>query len=49
MVFTVNLRHPEDTRIAEMEAALRECVAQIAARRGLTMLIGHRRLCPTRQ
>ncbi len=39
LTFTVDLRHHEDARIAEMESTLRERFADIAERRGLTVQI----------
>src|SRR6476660_5506477 len=38
--FTVDLRHPDDARIAAMEEALRERFEAIAVRRGLSVEIG---------
>ncbi|WP_087660515.1 Zn-dependent hydrolase [Caballeronia terrestris] len=44
--FTVDLRHPDDARIAAMEEALRERFEAIAVRRGLSVEIGRHWVSP---
>lgn len=44
--FTIDLRHHEDTRIAEMEAALRDRLHAIAERRGLSVEINQHWVSP---
>ena len=46
LTFTVDLRHHDDARIAEMEAALRGRFAEVAARRGLTVQIDQHWVSP---
>ena len=46
LTFTVDLRHHEDARIAEMESTLRERFADIAERRGLTVQIDQHWVSP---
>jgi len=46
LTFTVDLRHHDDARIAEMEAALRGRFAEIAERRGLTVKIDQHWVSP---
>ncbi|MGN8061926.1 Zn-dependent hydrolase [Ralstonia sp. 22111] len=46
LIFTVDLRHHEDVRIAEMESTLRERFADIAERRGLTVQIDQHWVSP---
>jgi N-carbamoyl-L-amino-acid hydrolase len=46
LTFTVDLRHHEDARIAEMEAALRERFAEIATRRGLAVQVDQHWVSP---
>jgi len=44
--FTVDLRHPEDSRIDAMETLLREKFEAVAARRGLTVEISRHWVSP---
>ena len=46
LTFTVDLRHHEDARIAEMESTLRERCADITERRGLTVQIDQHWVSP---
>jgi len=46
LAFTVDLRHPDDGTIAEMDAAVRARFATVAARRGVTVEIGQHWVSP---
>ncbi|KVW82975.1 Zn-dependent hydrolase [Burkholderia cepacia] len=46
VAFTVDLRHPDDAAIAEMEAAVRTRFGTVAARRGVTVEIGQHWVSP---
>ncbi|WP_175689633.1 Zn-dependent hydrolase [Burkholderia anthina] len=46
VAFTVDLRHPDDAAIAEMEAAVRARFGSVAARRGVTVEIGQHWVSP---
>ncbi|WP_322021439.1 MULTISPECIES: Zn-dependent hydrolase [unclassified Burkholderia] len=46
VAFTVDLRHPDDAAIADMEAAVRARFGAVAARRGVTVEIGQHWVSP---
>ncbi|KVM03940.1 Zn-dependent hydrolase [Burkholderia ubonensis] len=46
VAFTVDLRHPDDAMIADMEAAVRARFGAVAARRGVTVEIGRHWVSP---
>ncbi|AOK18787.1 Zn-dependent hydrolase [Burkholderia cepacia] len=46
VTFTVDLRHPDDAMIADMEAAVRARFGAVAARRGVTVEIGRHWVSP---
>ncbi|AYQ42576.1 allantoate amidohydrolase [Burkholderia aenigmatica] len=46
VTFTVDLRHPDDAAIADMEAAVRARFGKVAARRGVSVEIGQHWVSP---
>ncbi|MCA8294260.1 Zn-dependent hydrolase [Burkholderia sp. AU30198] len=47
VTFTVDLRHPDDAAIADMEAAVRARFGKVAARRGVSVEIGQHWVSPS--